>query len=170
MTLRASIYKFIFNYRRRFIISRPLRNQNTRKDESPQSPSKFGQYLSSAVAQQQHLKKKNNHKPFILQAPPLVHFRIPLLWGKQSLSTLTQQSDLQQQQTANNRNTFKKMPAHTSFRTQPLQLPPGILTLSLGKGRGRCLRIPESRQRKKKKQLLPIKTFGQSDSKLVSHL
>lgn len=89
MTLRASIYKFIFNCRRRFIISRPRRNQNTRKDNSPQSPSKFGQYLSSAVAQQQHLKKKItiNHSYY----RPLhwsISGSIPLLWGKQSLNTL----------------------------------------------------------------------------------
>lgn len=78
--------------------------------------------------------------------------------------------DLQQQQTANNRNTFKKMAAHTSFQMEPLQLPFGILTLSLGKGQGRCLGIPQSRQKNPQKQLLSIKTVGQSESKLVSHL
>lgn len=41
--------EFIFNCRRQLVISRPLRNQNTRKDDL-QLRSKFGQYLSSAVA------------------------------------------------------------------------------------------------------------------------
>lgn len=81
VTLRASIYKFIFNCRRQLVIRRPLRNQNTRKTNCLSYPP----ILVSIWVQlwPSNSTWKNNHIPFILQAPPLVHLRIhPIAPGK----------------------------------------------------------------------------------------